>query len=1126
MSSGTTGSGTTLGTLPAGWSNLGGDDLDWWVENAGTPSSSTGPNADHTSGTNGGLYLYVEATSPNFPNKTAIIEAPCQDISGLTGPYLIFWYHMNGADMGSLHVDIDDAGSISSNVWSVSGNQGSNWQQALVPLSAFAGSTDLTVRFRGITGTGYRSDICIDDVEVKNFVPVLGCTDPVANNYNPSANVDDGSCDYSCGAGLKNVEVIINPDNYPNEITWELTNGQNGNILASGGSSGTNVCVNENLCLVFTIYDSYGDGLCCPSGNYEVIYDGVQVGYGSGNYGSSDQVVFNCPLGYSCTEAVVVGVGVHTAPSLDFWYDFTPAQSGSYTITTCGSNSCDTRLWMYDFNCGNINVQDNLEGATFADDNDGGCGAQAVITGNMEGGTLYHLRIGDANGDCAGTVNFEIIYNGPAVGCTDPGSCNYDPLATVDCGCCVAFGDPNCPDGPDLTMNSTTLQNSLNMQTVNITDQCAPAEGCVKQLGQRYVLRFSTRIDNEGTTDYYIGNPSTQPWMFNSNNCHGHNHYAGYADYVLFDQNGNKIPVGFKNGYCVIDVGCPNGTAHYGCSNMGISAGCYDQYGSGTTCNWIDVTDVPSGTYTLVLRTNWQHAPDALGRHETDYSNNHAQVCINLVNNGGVPTFSVVGSCPPFTDCLGQAYGDAVPDCTGQCAGTTKTGDLNADGFHNQPDAQEYVIGIHGDDIPVTPCTDLDDDGAITVADAALMVNAYTEQDAHDQQGHLIHYHPWSDFPRGWTSTLDTVDLTIGAFNPAQQYVDIHVKNPDCKVLGYEFDLSGLTIQSVENLAPQLDGDISVTSTLGGTKVIGLSYLDTTLFKQVSYVPLVRVHYLSLTDTEICIDQIVDIINEDANPVITRLENACVTVGNAVALNVKVFLEGPFDPIAGLMHDSLRVMSLIPSTEPYTSLGFAHAGDGGGESVLGGVFDPSGPDAIVDWVLLELRDAGSPTTVVSTRSALLQRDGDVVGTDGSSSVILSATPGSYYVAMRHRNHLGVMSAAPLALGTSALSVDMTLPATPTYGTDARKNVGSVSVLWAGNTFQDGVVKYAGLNNDRDVVLTAIGGNIPTAVYQGYHRADVNLSGYVKYAGVKNDRDPILTNVGGNVPTAVRNEQLP
>ncbi|MBK7084040.1 MAG: hypothetical protein IPH53_05015 [Flavobacteriales bacterium] len=141
--------------------------------------------------------------------------------------------------------------------------------------------------------------------------------------------------------------------------------------------------------------------------------------------------------------------------------------------------------------------------------------------------------------------------------------------------------------------------------------------------------------------------------------------------------------------------------------------------------------------------------------------------------------------------------------------------------------------------------------------------------------------------------------------------MDIHIKNPNCRVLGYEFELSGLTIQNVENLAPTLQNDISVTSSLGGMKVIGLSYLDTTLAKNTSWVPLVRVHYLALTGSQVCISHITDVANDQANNVITRIIGPCLTVPNTVVLDVKAFLEGPYVDGTGLMNDALRSAALI-----------------------------------------------------------------------------------------------------------------------------------------------------------------------------------------------------------------------
>lgn len=1130
------------GTFVNNWTNSPSDDLDWWVDNNGTPTEATGPIGDHTSNSTSGKYMYVEASgAANSPAKSAILRSPCYDLSGLSTPYLTFWYHLQGAQMGALHVDVNVNGSVTQGVWTVSGDQGRYWRQGWLNLAPYAGQTNLRIQFRAVTGAGELSDIALDDVFVGNLTPVFGCNETTASNYNAAANVNNGTCSYACPAGQTRVRIDIVADNYPQETSWTLKNGATNVTIASGGSTGTTLCVPQSTCLVFRINDTAGDGIYHGTygfGAYALYVDQTQV-FAGGQFGSFQETIFNCPPGFACASPLPlplapvgttfpVTLATATTPSVEAWYDFTPPQTGSYTITTCGTNTCDTRLWLYDMACNQVVLSDGIEGATFGDDNEGGCGVQAVVNAHMPGGVLHHLRVGDNAGSCGGSVTFSIVYNGPVTGCMNAGSCNYNPLATISCvDCCIAFGDPECPDGPDLTMDQPALANSLSLSTVNITDACAPVEGCTRGLGQRYVMRFTTRINNIGTTDYYIGSPSSQPQMFSFDNCHGHAHYAGYADYILFDQGGNSIPVGFKNGFCVIDVGCnPGFTGQYGCSNMGISKGCYDIYGSGTTCNWIDLTDVPAGQYTLVLRTNWQRAPDALGRYELDYTNNYAQVCINITRDAqNVPAFTVVTDCPTYTDCLGQPYGDARFDCTGACAGTVKMGDLTNDGNQTQPDAQEYVMAILGDDIAPTACNDLNDDDRITVTDAALLANCYNDQHTHDQTGHVLHYHPWCDFPRGWLSTTDQVDLKLANLDPIAKTVDVLVRNPGVRVMGYELIMGGLTVQTVQNLAPNLVGDISVQSSLGGNRVIGLCYGDSSLVKNAGFVPLFRINYLALTGGNICIAQIVDIVNDDANNVLTSVVDGCLATPNTVAVRPQVWLQGPYSFADGRMRDDLRAQSLIPNTEPYTALGFAHV-NGGGEQLVGGVLAVTGADAIVDWVLVEARSTTSPYAVVATRSALLQRDGDIVGTDGTSPVLLQTTPGNYRIAIRHRNHLGAMTGANVALSAVAATVDLRSAATSTWGTEARRTDQGVLMLWAGNAIPDNTLKYTGAANDRDPILNVIGGVVPTGTVVGYYLEDTNLSGLVKYTGESNDRDPILQNIGGVVPTAVRMQQLP
>lgn len=255
------------------------------------------------------------------------------------------------------------------------------------------------------------------------------------------------------------------------------------------------------------------------------------------------------------------------------------------------------------------------------------------------------------------------------------------------------------------------------------------------------------------------------------------------------------------------------------------------------------------------------------------------------------------------------------------------------------------------------------------------------------------------------------------------------------------------------------------------------------------------------------------------------LDNISVT-NSGTRLALKMMLEGAFDSGTGRMRDDLRIASLIPSTEPYTALGFPQASDGGGEVLQAGVTSIIGDNAIVDWVQVELRNSVTPSNIVATRPALVQRDGDVVAEDGISPISVLAPGGNYHVAVRHRNHMGAMTASPLALSTATTAIDFTSLATGTYGTQAVKTVGSVNVLWMGNVVRDAGLKYTGSGNDRDPILIRVGSTTPNNTASGYYVEDCTLNGSVRYTGSGNDRDPVLVNVGSTVPTNVRVEQLP
>jgi hypothetical protein len=252
------------------------------------------------------------------------------------------------------------------------------------------------------------------------------------------------------------------------------------------------------------------------------------------------------------------------------------------------------------------------------------------------------------------------------------------------------------------------------------------------------------------------------------------------------------------------------------------------------------------------------------------------------------------------------------------------------------------------------------------------------------------------------------------------------------------------------------------------------------------------------------------------------------TSPQALRVQPKLWLDGAYDQGTGLMRDNLRTAGLMPLEEQNSAV----FGGSGGEVLFPSVLSTTGANAVVDWVRIELRTTSNGPAVAEC-NALLQRDGDVMAMNGNPSLALNAPAGSYYVVARHRNHLPVMSASPIALSPTPTTVDFRSPSTalflrPSPNNDLPvKSIGTQRLLWSGNVRVDDRVKYAGSNNDRDMVLTAIGGIVPTATVIGQYRMeDANMDGVVKYTGLGNDRDVILQTIGGSVPTAVRIQQVP
>jgi surface protein len=249
----------------------------------------------------------------------------------------------------------------------------------------------------------------------------------------------------------------------------------------------------------------------------------------------------------------------------------------------------------------------------------------------------------------------------------------------------------------------------------------------------------------------------------------------------------------------------------------------------------------------------------------------------------------------------------------------------------------------------------------------------------------------------------------------------------------------------------------------------------------------------------------------------------------------KVYLQGAtLNPHIGeenLMRDDLRVAGLIPTRSPYADM----------ISCELTVFDATGNDAIVDWVWVELRDATDNTLAVDAQSALLQRDGDIVAIDGSTALTFDMPSGEYYIVIKHRNHLGIMSANAITLTNTGTSVDFTDDTTPTFGSNAQTNFGMPSgmvAMWTGNINDDAIIQYSGISSDTPNILSEVLNdsgnflNLPTYVVNGYKKYDINMDGNTQYSGTNPDTPIILQNAlthPGNVlnfSTYQITEQLP
>ncbi len=202
-------------------------------------------------------------------------------------------------------------------------------------------------------------------------------------------------------------------------------------------------------------------------------------------------------------------------------------------------------------------------------------------------------------------------------------------------------------------------------------------------------------------------------------------------------------------------------------------------------------------------------------------------------------------------------------------------------------------------------------------------------------------------------------------------------------------------------------------------------------------------------------------------------------------VKVKALLQGTYD-VGGLMRNDLVQENLVDLAQPYNTSPWNYTGT---ESVT------SLPTNAVDWVIVEIQDASNQ--YVTSTAAILLQDGSIVDYNGTVSDgvelcgLAANTP--YYIVVRHRNHLDVMSANTVTLPNST-SYDFTTAVNQasTIGTTVNQlvDVGGFFALRAGDLDGDGFILVGDFN---DVY------QVESSIVNQYVKGDVNMDSNVTVA---------------------------
>ena len=366
------------------WLQSSNDDIDWINNSGGTPSFNTGPSSAY----DGNFYMYTEASVSGigYPNKEAIIYVSCIDPTKWTQLALVFSYHMYGTSMGDLSVDVSvDSGTTWVEEWTLSGNQGDQWNQAVVDLSAY--SNNISVRIQAETGTSFTSDFAVDLLQFTEM-PSIGCTNPLADNYDSTAVIDDGSCYFSnCtqltlnmfdsfGDGWNGNDFTITSSNGNTFFTTTLSTGSSGSsffcapsdcytITCDGGSWQGEVSwdlVDSNGVVILSGDAPYSGSLCIPA--IVGCTNPLAINYDSTATIDDGSCFFGC-IQVDTSESFESGLGITWVMDPNNDIDWTNRSGGTPSFGTGPSGAFDGSYYMYTEASGNGNGYPNKQASMY-----------------------------------------------------------------------------------------------------------------------------------------------------------------------------------------------------------------------------------------------------------------------------------------------------------------------------------------------------------------------------------------------------------------------------------------------------------------------------------------------------------------------------------------------------------------------------------------------------------------------------------------------------------------------------------------------------------------------------------------------------------------------------------------